>query len=126
MRWLLALAARLERVRIVHGGWRRCLNHHYGGADAAVFLDPPYRDHGRIYGPGAPVEDAVSIWARENEDLRIALCGHTGDYEMPGWDVVRWSRGRFTYSGSTTTEDECVWYSPACLPMRRKQQEIVF
>lgn len=40
--WMHALAARLERVRVVHGDWSRCLNHHYGGDDTAVFFDPPY------------------------------------------------------------------------------------
>jgi hypothetical protein len=33
--------------------------------------------------------------------------------------VVEWSRGKHTYSGSTTTDLECVWYSPACLPKRQ-------
>ena len=33
----------------------------------------------------------------------------------PGWDTVEWSRGSTTYSGSKTTDEECVWYSPACL-----------
>lgn len=114
-RWLHLLADRLERVRIVHGDWSRCLNNHYGGDDTAVFLDPPYRSYERLYGANAPVADAVEIWAREHGDLRIALCGHIGDYDLSGWDAVEWSRGKLTYSGGETTEKECVWYSPACL-----------
>jgi len=114
--WLHRLAARLERVRVVHGDWTRCLNNHYGGDDTAVFLDPPYRSYERLYGVAAPVADAVAAWALGNSHLRIALCGHLGDYELPGWDAVEWSRGRFTYSGGKTTDRECVWYSPACLP----------
>ena len=58
-RWLHQLADRLERVRIVHGDWSRCLNNHFGGADTAVFLDPPYRSYERLYGDAAPVADAV-------------------------------------------------------------------
>lgn len=27
------------------------------------------------------------------------------------------SRGKHTYAGSSTTDKECVWYSPACLPL---------
>lgn len=119
-RWLHQLADRLERVRIVHGDWTRCLNNHFGGADTAVFLDPPYRSYERLYGNATPVADAVEAWARENADLRIALCGHRGDYDLPGWDVVEWSRGRLTYSGGKTTDEEAVWYSPACLPRRQR------
>ena len=47
--WLHKLAARLERVRIVHGDWSRCHNNHYGGLDTAVFLDPPYRSFEAVY-----------------------------------------------------------------------------
>lgn len=115
-RWLHQLADRLERVRIVHGDWSRCLNNHFGGDDTAVFLDPPYRAYERLYGDTTPVADAVEAWARDNAHLRVALCGHRGDYTLPGWDEVEWSRGRLTYSGGKTTDEECIWYSPACLP----------
>ena len=114
--WLHKIADRLERVRVVHGDWSRCLNNHFGGNDTAVFLDPPYRAYEKLYGVAAPVADAVEAWARENAHLRIALCGHRGDYDLPDWDAVEWSRGKMTYSGAKTTDSECVWYSPACLP----------
>jgi DNA adenine methylase len=114
--WLHRIADRLERVRVVHGDWSRCLNNHFGGDDTAVFLDPPYRSYEALYGKAGAVADAVEAWARENEHLRIALCGHRDDYKLAGWDAVEWSRGRLTYSGGQTTDSECVWYSPACLP----------
>ena len=113
--WLHKLAARLERVRIMHGDWTRCLNHRYAGNDTAVFLDPPYRAYERVYSDSTPVADAVEAWAREHAHLRIALCGHRGDYDLPGWDAVNWKRQRLTYGGSKTTDQECIWYSPACL-----------
>ena len=114
--WLHALADRLERVRVVHGAWDRCLNSHYGGASTAVFLDPPYRAFEALYGAGgAGVADACESWARANAGLRVALCGHVGDYTLDGWDVVRWSRGRHTYGGASTTDLEAIWFSPACL-----------
>jgi hypothetical protein len=114
--WLRQLADRLERVRVVHGDWSRCLNSHFGGDDTAIFLDPPYRAYEAVYAHSTPVADAVADWARDNAHLRIALCGQRGDYDLPGWDIVEWSRGRLTYSGNKTTDLECVWYSPACLP----------
>jgi hypothetical protein len=100
----------------VHGDWTRCLNSNFGGLDTAVFLDPPYRGYEKLYGVATPVADAVEAWARENARLRIALCGHVGDYDLPGWDRVEWARARLTYGGNKTTDLECVWYSPACLP----------
>jgi DNA adenine methylase len=119
--WLHRLANRLERVRVVHGDWSRCLNNHYGGDDTAVFLDPPYRAYEALYGNTGAVADAVEAWAREHQHLRIALCGHRNDYTLDGWDAVEWSRGRLTYSGGQTTDSECVWYSPSCLSAKQER-----
>lgn len=124
MHWLRRLADRIERVRVVHGEWFRCLNNHYGGDDTAVFLDPPYRAYETVYGVKTPVADEVAAWARENAHLRIALCGHLGDYDLPGWDAVQWDRGKATYGGGKTTDKECVWYSPACLKVHKEQAEM--
>jgi DNA adenine methylase len=118
--WMHKLADRLERVRVVHGNWSRCLNNHFGGSDTAIFLDPPYRSYEKLYGDAAPVADEVEAWAREHDDLRIALCGHRGDYDLPGWTIQEWSRGRLTYGGAKTTDQECVWYSPACLSVEHQ------
>jgi hypothetical protein len=117
--WLRSLSDRLERVRVVHGDWTRCLNNHFGGDDTAVFLDPPYRSYEFPYG-FKTVADAVESWARENKHLRIALCGHKGDYALAGWEIVNWDRGKFTYGGNKTTDAECVWYSPACLKVAKQ------
>ena len=114
--WFAALARRLQRVRVVHGSWDRCLNHHYGATETAVFLDPPYRAYEGLYAKEgqAPVADAVCDWARDNAGIRIALCGHMGDYDLPGWEVMQWDRGRLTYGGGATTAEEAIWFSPAC------------
>lgn len=123
-RWLHKLADRLERVRVVHGNWDRCLNNHFGGDDTAIFLDPPYRAYEQVYGGGKTfVADKVCKWARKNVHLRIALCGHIGDYDLPEWDTVEWNRGRLTYSGGTTTDKECVWYSPPCEKVYRQPKQ---
>jgi hypothetical protein len=119
MDWFLSLASRLERVRIIHGDWSRCLNHHYGASDTAIFFDPPYKGFESLYHKEAQeklVAEAVEDWCRENgSGIRVALCGHVGDYNLPGWEIFRWSRGRLTYGGSKTTEDEAIWFSPSCL-----------
>lgn len=119
-RWLHELAERLERVRVVHGSWDRLLNNHYGAESTAVFLDPPYRAYESLYGAteGPPVADAVEAWAAENAHLRVAVCGHLGDYpglDAKGYELVPWTRKRLTYSGAQTTDKEAIWFSPACL-----------
>ena len=112
--WLRRLAERLERVRIVHGDWTRCLNNTYGREKTAVFLDPPYDAYENLYGVAEPVSKHVGEWAREHPNLRIALCAHVGDYDLPGWEILQWSRGKPTYGGSKTTVLECVYFSPGC------------
>ena len=125
--WLHKIADRLERVRVVHGDWSRCLNSHFGGLETAIFLDPPYRAYEKMYGVDAPVADAVEQWARENAEFRVAICGHLGDYDLPGWEQMPWSRGKMTYGGGKTTDAECVWFSPAChKPERAARQQSLF
>lgn len=127
-RWLHELAARLERVRVVHGAWDRCLNNHYGAESTAVFLDPPYRAFESLYG-SEPVADAVEAWARENAGLRVAVCGHLGDYpslDAAGFVTLPWTRKRHTYGGSDTTDKEAIWFSPACLTVTVRKQMAMF
>jgi DNA adenine methylase len=54
-RWLHLLADRLERVRVVHGDWSRCLNNHFGGDDTAVFIFPPDTANDKKKGARKPV-----------------------------------------------------------------------
>jgi hypothetical protein len=123
--WIGRLAERLERVRVIHGDWTRCLHSHYGGdgPGTAIFFDPPYRAYERLYGTGQSlVADAVAEWCAAHPQLRIALCGHHGDYTLPGWTEVRWERKRLTYSGDGTKDAEAVWFSPACLSTAEPRQ----
>lgn len=120
IKWLGKLSARLERVRVIHGDWSRTLNHHYGGGDTAVFFDPPYDGFEGVYGNGTDGLQAIVDWCREHEHLRIALCGHGGDYDLPGWDAVQWSRDSTSYGSVKTKDAECVWYSPGCLSAAQK------
>lgn len=123
--WLSRLSRRLERVRIIHGDWTRCLNHHYGGNNTAVVLDPPYTGFEEPYG-AAPVAQQVAEWARQNQHLRIALCGHAGEHEMPGWTEFRWSRNSNTYNSTKTKDAEMIWFSPACIQVQDTQAQKEF
>lgn len=121
--WLHKLAARLERVRVVHGSWERCLNHQYGGDKTAVLLDPPYEGYEEPYRTGAVAQD-VAAWCRENGNLRIALCGLRGDYDLDGWTVLDWERTHPTFGGDKTKDAEAIWFSPACIDVARGQGEL--
>jgi hypothetical protein len=114
--WLRCLSKRLSRVRLYHGDWTRCLNHHYGGKRTGIFFDPPYVAYERLYGKQEPVALDVARWCAEHGELRLALCGHAGDYDqiLDGWQVLPWDRGRLTYGGGKTTASEAIWFSPAC------------
>lgn len=114
--WMRRLADRLKRVRLIHGTWDRCMNVSYGddGRSAGVFFDPPYKAYEHLYRDAKPVAGDVEEWCREHPEVRIALCGHVADYDLPGWQTVPWSRGRKTYGGGETTDKECIWFSPAC------------
>ncbi len=139
--YMLALAARLRRVRVCCGDWTRVLGpsvtvkHGVCG----VFLDPPY-DMRVVSGTqsgrdGAAPSDglysshdndlsvAVRNWALENGDnplLRIALCGYEGEHEFPNtWECVPWKahggygsqRGDRGYKNAAR---ERIWFSPHC------------
>ena len=122
--WLQALSNRLRRVRITCGDWSRVLTpavttrHGLTG----VLLDPPYTegDAGYSVEAGDFRSDLVD-WCRANEaGIRIALCGHEGEYDLPGWDAEAWkARGGYGNQGGEDEEDnrhrETIWFSPACL-----------
>jgi len=119
---IAALSERMRRVRIIHGDWTRCMNTFYGKDSTAVLLDPPYAAFEALYSGDAnkrPVALDVADWARDHPDLRIALCGHVGDYDLPGWDAVMWTRTRSSYASVTTRDQECIWFSPGCERPRR-------
>lgn len=126
--WFRYLSARLERTRIIHGDWTRTLNHHYGAADTAIFFDPPYVAFERLYASGSdrPVALAVADWCRDHAtEARIALCGHRGDYDLPGWEVFEWSRDHATYGGAGTKDSEAIWFSPSCLKPASWEQGVL-
>jgi D12 class N6 adenine-specific DNA methyltransferase len=108
------LMVRLDRVLILHGDWKRCIENNfnnYGGDSTAIFLDPPYAEHEYLYGRDLPpVALEACSWAKAHAHLRVALAGHLGDYDgLEDFDCFTWS------SGKPSTGVEAIWFSPACL-----------
>ena len=113
------LSRRLEKVVVLNCDWETCVSTtHLGQATkdrkftASILLDPPYvtEERGRTYAfDSKMVAHDVVKWCRENEDnpnLRIAICGLSGEYNLPDWDVVTWKRN---------SDTEAIWFSPHCL-----------
>lgn len=127
--WMRELAARLRRVRVCCGDWKRILGRSPTECVGvtAIFLDPPYsaaRDSGIYASDSFVVAHEVREWAIAhggNRRLRIALCGYTGEHAMPAdWSCLAWkangghgnaSNGR----GRANAARERVWFSPHCL-----------
>jgi hypothetical protein len=126
------LAARLRRVRVCCGDWKRvttpCVTFNHGLT--GVFLDPPYADTAKrtanIYAMDSlTVAHEVREWAIANGDnpkLRIALCGYEGEHQMPDdWACVPWkahggyAMQRHTGPGMENAKRERIWFSPHCL-----------
>lgn len=124
--YLRALSARLRRVRVCCGDWKRVLTPSvttYVGL-CGVLLDPPY-DHDlreRCYSEDHNISAEVREWAianGDNPEFRIALCGYEGEHAMPDtWECVPWkAHGGYarTERGKENRERERVWFSPHCL-----------
>lgn len=117
------LAARLRRVRVCCGDWKRvvtpAVTTRFG--TTGVFLDPPYTKRaGRqknIYARDSEtVGDEVHAWAVKKGDdpkLRIAVSGYEGEYDWPaGWSSFSWT----SLGGSRKNRGrERIWFSPHCL-----------
>jgi site-specific DNA-adenine methylase len=128
--YMRQLCARLRRVRVCCGDWRRVLTPTVTEAHGmtAVFLDPPYavEDRDSVYGDddSKTLAHDVRAWCIENGDnplLRTALCGYEEHNEMEahGWTRHAWkARGGY---GSNNKRDnanagrETIWFSPRCL-----------
>lgn len=126
--WMTRLSDRLRRVRVACGSWERVLGDSvtWRHGVTGVFLDPPYADGSMDYsagGMGTSVAADVAVWAREagrRDDMRIALCGHDGEHDLPGWACVPWTaRGGYGNQDNDDDNDnrhrEVIWFSPACM-----------
>ena len=125
--WFGALQKQLDRVRVCCGDWQRVCGHctmdNLGLT--GVFLDPPYVPTGtshdkHVYGDKKVfnplyVNKQVHKWCIEkqnNSKLRIILCGHEGDFDLPNWYQHKWKR-QFTGNGKGKNRGkEVIWLSP--------------
>ena len=120
--WFADLAARLERVRILCGDWKRAVGPAITTSwadEVGVLLDPPYAQHMRkrtLYAQDTPgLAKDVREWAIEagkDRRMRIALCGLEGEHVMPDdWQKVSWKAASETRNAA----NERLWFSPGCL-----------
>lgn len=131
---LQALAERLRRVSIAFGDWSRLVtrsalgHNNTGTTPTGVFFDLPYPGEAIDYGAEPDVARKAEAWCRENGDdpaLRIVMCGHVGDYDLPGWRTVNWGGSR-GWGRSKRGENECLWFSPHCLSVEGERQASLF
>jgi hypothetical protein len=122
------LQARLRRVRITCGDWRRVVQPSVtrsgcgGDSSRAIFLDPPYATSGDLYAESSEgIAEAVLDWCvTADPALRIVLCGYDDEHDAltrHGWTVTQGKAGRGAgYSvRSDNGRRERLWYSPACV-----------
>ena len=124
--YMQQLAARLRRVRVCCGDWKRILTPSvttYIGT-CGVFLDPPYSQdlRERCYAEDHDISAEVCEWAiahGDDPDMRIALCGYEGEHQMPeSWECVPWkSHGGYsrTERGVANRSRERIWFNGSCL-----------
>jgi hypothetical protein len=126
--YFAALSARLRRVRVCCGDWRRVTGPSvtFRHGLTAVFLDPPYAqaDRADVYAYEHQIFEDVRAWAIEHGDnplMRIALCGY--DFQMPeGWEIIHWkAAGGYGSQGEgrgrENAKREMIAFSPHCLKL---------
>lgn len=132
--WMDALAARLRRVRVCCGDWKRVLGRSSTECIGVtgIFLAPPYSaEAGRA--PSLYAHDDLEIahevreWALEHGDnpkLRICLAGYEGEHDMPPtWESVAWkANGGYAAAAGNdeNAKKERLWFSPACADVARQ------
>jgi hypothetical protein len=135
--WMQGLCDRLRNVRVCCGDWIRVCNSTTtttGHGLCGVFLDPPYgaKDRRDCYAhEDYSVAERVRAWCVERGDdpqMRIALCGYTGEgheqLESLGWSVMAWkaaggygNQGKGDMRrGENNANRERIWFSPHCVP----------
>ena len=122
------IAARLHRVRITCGDWKRVIQPSVtrsgtgGDGTRAIFLDPPYATSGDLYAATSEgISDEVRDWcATSTKGMRVVLCGYDTEHDAlldHGWEVTDGKAGGGAgYStNSANGRRERLWLSPGCI-----------
>ena len=124
------LRDRLRFVRVCCGDWKRVLTPSVAQRNGltGVFLDPPYsmenREQHDVYSinsnDGSMTAEIMSFCManQDDPDMRIALCGLEGEYNLPGWQVMPWTGNSGMArdkKGNVNRHMERIWFSPHCL-----------
>lgn len=130
LEWMRDLMARLRRVRVLCGDYKRALTNVVLSASKiptgkiGVFLDPPYAHKGRdahCYGkhdnPDVFAEAVQWSIAHANEDTRIVIAGYDSMPMPDGWKQIAWKShgGLGRRVGNENNSRERLLLSPACL-----------
>ncbi len=125
------LQAEMREVIVCCGDWTRAVTPCVlgdRGTICGLFLDPPYKTVGKVYGRHHDelISTRVRAWAvknGQNERLRIALCGFDTEHEMPGnWSVYRWDHEKGMSHTQQNVGRERVWCSPGIKPFDRLEK----
>lgn len=124
---ILDVYERLIDTTILCGDWKRCVTHSYTTSfgKCAIFLDPPYpstNDSAAVYDnnslDGTVFNECKEYFLKNyhNPNMRIILCGNSGDWEDCPEDVhkIYWKRGA-GYAKDKSNREEVLWCSDACL-----------
>lgn len=127
--WFREIQERMRRVIVLNSDWRNavtptvlCQTPSRKLADAAVFLDPPYRTRRRKPGlyahdAGDEVAAACWAWALDHDHLKIGYACLAGDVEVPpGWtfETLKLAGYQGRRGRAADAAREQVLFSPAC------------
>lgn len=127
--WMRRLQERMRDVRVICGDWKRAVTAAVTTLHGAsgVFLDPPYTSADMDYpcgGVGGPLATEVREWCADNggnKDLRIVLCGHSGEHDAllaHGWSCrpLKATPGYARAAAAKArAKSEMLWFSPHCI-----------
>jgi len=131
-KWMSALSARLRKVKVVCGDWKRVCggNRQNRYPSCGIFFDPPYatdfRDKELYHCESLTVAKEVEEWALEkmkHKNIRMVICGYEDEYKKllkKGWKVESWKAGggygnQRKKSKNENRFRERLFISPSCL-----------
>ena len=144
--WFRVLSARLRRVRVVCGDWKRICGGDWQDGNwpsVGYFFDPPYsaeagRDNALYAVESATVAHDVREWSIERgkrTNYRIVIAGYYDEHASLlkiGWRVKTWSAqggyGKTAKAGSNAKgkmnrHKEALFFSPHCVDQRNLFEE---